>query len=144
MANYSYRYNYGSNYRVRLLAKFRLFKDMMEYVNMSVYCFGFLSNILILWMFFTDGFASSSNINFFALGGADLCVCFIFIVEEIIWTWFYRKCFQNSACRTLRNIWSVYFFPNQEAIKSFSAWITAVITLERLLCVAFPMKVSRT
>ena len=106
-----------------------------------IYCFGFLSNVLVLWIFFTDGFATTSNINFFSLGAADLCVCSLFIVKEFFTKTF--RYFRNST--TFLEIWYIwrdYFFTNQEALKSFSAWVTAVITLERLLCVTFPLRVS--
>ena len=49
----------------------------------TIYCLGFLSNVglPILWIFFKKGFASTSNINFFSLGGADLGVCIFYIVS---------------------------------------------------------------
>ena len=137
MANQSYVYRFPA-YWIR----FRLFKKSMDAVDMSVYCFGFLSNIPILWIFFTEGFASTSNINFFALGVADLCVCIFFIIQELLFTWLTSLCFEYTTCLDMRDIWRIHFFPNQEAIKSFSAWITALITLERLLCITFPLKVS--
>ena len=118
-----------------------LFGRRIKIVIPSIYCFGFLSNVLVLWIFFTDGFATTSNINFFSLGAADLCVCSWFIVEE-----FFRQTFRyfgnSTTFHEIRYIWIVYFFPNREVLKSFSAWITAVITLERLICVTFPLKVS--
>ena len=80
MANQSYVHTLPALWR-----RFFLF----DAVDMSVYCFGFLSNIPILWIFYTEGFASTSNINFFALGVADLCVCILFIVDELVDTYKY-------------------------------------------------------
>ena len=124
--------------------RMNLLEEGMRMVDTSIYCFGFLANVPILWIFFKEGFASTSNINFFSLGGADLCVCFIYIVNYLF-RWILRHsflCRRYSSCNEMFTIWDVYLFPNQEALKSFSAWITAVITLERLLCITFPMKVS--
>ena len=137
MVNQSYVFTIPASW-----TRFYLFKERMDAVDMSVYCFGFLSNIPILWIFFTEGFASTSNINFFALGVADLSVCIFFIMQELLFKWLYSLCFEYTTCLDMREIWTTYFFPNQEAIKSFSAWITALITLERLLCITFPLKVS--
>ena len=118
-----------------------LFLGRIAIVIPSVYSFGFLSNILVLWIFFTDGLTTTSNISFFSLGAADLCVCSLFIVQELFTKTF--RYFSNSTTfDEIWYIWRVYFFPNQDALKSFSAWITAVITLERLICVTFPLKVS--
>ena len=118
-----------------------LFSRRMAIVVPSVYSFGFVSNILVLWIFFTDGFATTSNINFFSLAAADLCVCSLFIVHELFTNTFHYF-WKSTIFLEIWYIWRVYFFPNREALKSFSAWVTAVITLERLLCVTFPLKVS--
>ena len=140
MANQSWGFGFPED-MIDRWEMINLFRRKIAIVIPSIYCFGFLSNILVLWIFFTDGFATTSNINFFSLGAADLCVCSLFIVEEFFSQTF--RYFYNSA--TFLEIWYIwrdYFFPNQEALKSFSAWITAVITLERLICVLFPLKVS--
>ena len=105
----------------------------------SLYCFGIPSNIIILWIFYTDGFASTSNINFFSLGVTDLCICTIHVVRRFfdsIW----GVCLQNTICITILRI--LQFISVSEAYESFSTWITALITLERLLCITSPMKVS--
>ena len=140
MANQSW----GSGFPEDMIGRWdmiNLFRRRIAIVIPSMYCFGFLSNALVLWIFFTNGFATTSNINFLSLGAADLCVCSLFIVQELFIQTF--RYFGNST--TFLEIWYIwrdYFFPNREALKSFSAWITAVITLERLLCVLFPLKVS--
>ena len=123
--------------------RMHFFKETMRVVQTSVYCFGFLSNIPILWIFFKEGFASTSNINFFSLGGADLFVCIFFIVDNLLW-WTRDLCRRYTACDEVQEIWTVYLLPNTEALKSISVWITALITVERLCCIAFPMKVSST
>ena len=128
-------------YLAQLNSPIKLFLRRMQVIIPSVYCFGFLSNIIVLWIFFSDGFASTSNINFFSLGVADLCVCIFFLVRELfqlIGRYFRgQKAFQEISI-----IYSTYFFSNNEALKSFSAWITALITLERLICIIFPLKVG--
>ena len=124
-----------------LIQRVELFKVRIQVVTPSVYCFGFLSNIIILWIFSTDGLASTSNINFFSLGVGDLSVCIFFLVAELFKRT--RRYFgRSTAFLDTYYFWRFYVFPHQEAIKSFSVWITALFTLERLLCITFPMKVS--
>ena len=45
------------------------------YLNYSIICLGFLSNIIVLLVFHKDGLNSSSNISLFSLGIIDFIIC---------------------------------------------------------------------
>ena len=92
----------GREYWIRM----HFFKETMRVVQTSVYCFGFLSNIPILWIFSKEGFASTSNINYFSLGGADLLVCIFVIVNNLFW-WSRRLCKYYTNCNVVWDIWTV-------------------------------------
>ena len=109
------------------------------YLKCSVFCFGFLSNIIVLLVFHKDGLNSPSNISLFSLGMIDFIIC----TDALFWllmSLFPSLC--TGLCYRIERFYLDYIRPSDEPLVSMGAWITAVITLERLCCIRFPMKVS--
>ena len=107
-------------------------------VHLTLYLFGFFSNISILVVFLKDGFSSSTNISFFSLALADLTVCVTYCTG-------YISRFLAPICRMC---WKIYFarFKDWQQFEqlptAMTTWITAILCWERLCCIAYPMKVS--
>ena len=117
-----------------------LYVRLMGYVSYAmvvVSLFGMTGNVLIIATYSRIGFSESINISYCGLGISDfLCVTCI--------TW-------NAICFIPAfSEWNVPFDPRKTAFGVFvdifnltTAMITAFISLERSMCVAFPFKVKR-
>ena len=114
--------------------------DVLSNLQTFIFCFGFISNLLVLLVFFKNGFALASNVSFFALAGADLYVCFIFVTWMIA-GFTYSNCMASTICDWLFTFWRWSLTPSKQGLKSLGAWITTAITLERLCSIMFPLKV---
>ena len=119
-----------------------LFSVLMEYTGylmLFISAFGFTGNILIIVAYAKIGFSESINISYFALGVSDfICVSFL--------TW-HAICFIPVFADSDLNFdsWTVEVPTGGHTSVTFlktTAWITAFISLERCLCVVFPLKVK--
>ena len=121
-------------------ARLRLAGDIIRPVNLFLSIFGVASNLLVILVFLKVGLSTTSNRSFFYLALTDLYISIYWMLQFgrvclsavgiVIWNWRFD--------RSLR----VYVGDSAEAMNSIGAWITAVITTERLCCIAIPMKVS--
>ena len=119
-----------------------LFSVLMEYTGylmLFISGFGFTGNILIIIAYAKIGFGESINISYFALGVSDfLCVIFL--------TW-HAICFIPVFAESYipLDFWT-FAVPTgghtSVTLLKTTAWITAFISLERCLCVVFPLKVK--
>ena len=109
-------------------------EEIVNFTQIALYSLGFLTNILILVVFFKQGLRNSStNIGFFSLALADLFVCVVYITDltaQVILNWWFH----------LMYFWRMFIF--KEVGTEISAWTTAVICWERLGCIMLPEKVG--
>ena len=111
-------------------------------VKESLYFLGCITNIPVLVTFYKNSLASTSNMSFFVLAAVDLFICFL-LMPQAIHRWTSSLCYKSQLCRELYNFYSkALLYPVKESFKSFGAFITVVITVERLCSILFPMKVS--
>ncbi|KAK3725629.1 hypothetical protein RRG08_043046 [Elysia crispata] len=108
-------------------------------LTMAIYGFAVVANTAIISVFLKDGFKSTSNISFFALAIADLLVSVI---------WFpWLMAFHHILYKYMSFFWiemfNEFLLPCAEAIRSIGSLITAIISLERLCCIMFPLKVKQ-
>ncbi|GFR78147.1 chemosensory receptor B [Elysia marginata] len=119
-----------------------LLSTLMEYISYAVILvgvFGIPGNILIIRTYTKIGFSDSINISYCALGVSDI-FCIIFITWNAIC---FMPVFAESNLPIVASeiviptggITSVIFIDT-------TAWITAFVSLERCLCVVFPLKVK--
>ena len=118
-----------------------LYMIMMQ-VSRSMYYFGCLSNIPVLVTFYRNGLSSTSNLSFFVLAAVDQFICFLW-TPLAIHRWTSTLCYKSQLCAELYTFYSMtLLYPGKESFKSFGAFITVIITVERLCSILFPMKVS--
>ncbi|GFS10064.1 multitransmembrane protein [Elysia marginata] len=114
--------------------------DSIAYVmrGFTEFVFGFavLASILIVMVLLKDGFRTTSNISFFALAIADFCTSFM-------WFCYNAELFPGFPANPVTSFLSRYT-QVKEATNTIGAWITVIITWERLCCVALPLKWSKT
>ena len=120
----------------------RLFTVLMEYTSYAMICigiFGMTGNILILTTYVKIGLSESINISYFALGISDI-LCIIFITWNAIC---YIPAFANSDIpfNSRQFVIPTSGRPSIAFLKT-TVWITAYISIERCLCVVFPMKIK--
>ena len=119
-----------------------LLTQKMAVGMVTLHWLGFLSNIIILLVFFKAGLSSSTNICFFYLAIADLAICVLNLFTDLCEI---TDSYSNSRSRICISVqfghWPVTGRIVEETIISLTAWITAVICWERLLCIVLPMKV---
>ncbi|RUS88438.1 hypothetical protein EGW08_003775 [Elysia chlorotica] len=100
--------------------------------------FGILTNITNILVFYKMGFSSPSNLSLFCLAISDLlCLCYILIVSFGNHPLLLDDDLPMSLADVTRTGANVYW-----ASAAIGAWITAVITVERSCCVAFPIKLE--
>ena len=130
-----------------------VFKILSYVVNaadagtMLLSIFGILSNIVIILLFLKDGLATSSNKSFFCLALTDLYICIYWMLQVIAgYVGAYPElrigCKEYSCYKRFINFVIFYMQESADAMNSVGAWITVIITTERLCCIAIPMKVS--
>ena len=121
-------------------ARLGLAGNIIRPVNLFLSTFGVASNLVVILVFLKDGLSTTSNKTFFYLALTDLYISIYWILKLCI------VCL-NVAGIYIRN-WKIdrflglYVEDSAEAMNSIGAWITVVITTERLCCIAIPMKVS--
>ena len=120
----------------------RVFSILMESISYGIIVvafFGMTGNIIIIITFTKMGFSESINISYCAL-----CISDILCIIAFSWN---ALCFIPAFTDL-----DLPFIPSEivivtggSAVEIFSettAWITAFISLERCLCVVFPLKVK--
>ena len=121
-------------------ARLGLAGDIIRPVNLFLSTFGVASNLLVILVFLKDGLSTTSNRSFFYLALTDLYI-------SLYWVLQLSRAYLHLRGIYIRN-WKIIVFirlyvaDSAEAMNSIGAWITAVITTERLCCIAIPMKVS--
>ncbi|KAK3783905.1 hypothetical protein RRG08_048684 [Elysia crispata] len=127
---------------VKPLMTFEQFLAIVFYVfgaTILISFFGVLSNIANILIFYKMGFSSPSNISLFCLALVDLLIlCYILIVSFGNHPLFVGADLPFSLPDAARTGALVYY-----GCSAISSWITAIITVERSCCVAYPMKVNR-
>ena len=121
----------------------RTYSLIMEYTSYTMICiaaFGLVGNLLIIITYTSIGFSESINISYCALSISDM-FCIIFL------TW-HAICFVPAFYD-----WDIPFEARKFVIPTgghtsaiflkTTAWITAYISLERCLCVVFPLRFKR-
>ena len=119
-----------------------IFSWFMEYTSYLIICiaaFGMAGNVLILISYSKIGFSESINISYVALGISDiLCITTL--------TWYavcYIPAFATSNIPFIAREFSNPTGGSTSAIFiKTTAWITAFISLERCLCIVFPLRVK--
>ncbi|RUS73844.1 hypothetical protein EGW08_018388 [Elysia chlorotica] len=120
----------------------RVFSFLMENISywmVAVAMFGMTSNIFIIVTFAKMGFSESINISYCAL-----CISDILCVATFTW---------NAICFIPAFVdLDLPFLPSEvvvitggalsDTFSKTTAWITAFISLERCLCVVFPLRVK--
>ena len=116
---------------------FSLLMGHTSYVMFCIAAFGLTTNILIIITYTKIGFAESINMSYCALGVSDI-FCVIFI------TW-------HAIC-SIPAMSVAPFIPREFVVPTggltssnilkTTGWITAFISLERCLCVLFPLKIK--
>ncbi|GFR78500.1 chemosensory receptor B [Elysia marginata] len=109
-------------------------------IMIGVYGFSVVANAIVIFVFFKDGFRSTSNISFFALGITDVLVGTIWTLFNVRIHPYLERPFYFIPPDV--DIWK-YIVLCADALASVGSWITAIITWERLCCIAFPLKVKR-
>ena len=121
-------------------ARLRLAGDIIRPVIFFLSIFGVASNLVVILVFLKVGLSTTSNKSFFYLALTDLYI-------SLCWMLQLGKVYLSVAGIYIRN-WTItrflelYVVDSAEVMNSIGAWITAVITTERLCCIAIPMKVS--
>ena len=103
----------------------RFIEFAVDYATAGVLVFAVPANIINILVFWKDGFKLTPNISFFVLAITDLLIS-IFDVPYLL---------------RVYTTFVTHAVPVSEALNTIGAWITAVITMERLCCIAFPLKV---
>ena len=115
------------------------YTETRHFMASALYFVGMFLNMLILMVFFKDGFASSTNISFFSLAVADWAICalhsiratskLLFPICFVCWVKFY-----NELSWEIGEV--------DHILSAMTTMITSLLCWERLCCIAYPMKVS--
>ena len=118
---------------------FSLLMEVTSYAMIAVAVFGLVGNIFILITYSKIGFSDSINISYCALSVSDI-FCVVFMTWNGI-------CFIPAfAASDIPFISSQIVIPTggfpSDTFSKTTAWITAFISLERCMCVVFPLKIK--
>ena len=121
----------------------RTYSLIMEYTSYTMICiaaFGLVGNLLIIITYTSIGFSESINISYCALSISDM-FCIIFLTWHAIC---FVPAFYDSDIPFEARKFVIPTGGHTSAIfLKTTAWITAYISLERCLCVVFPLKFKR-
>ncbi|GFS13782.1 chemosensory receptor B [Elysia marginata] len=106
----------------------------------AVALFGVFSNTANIIVYYKMGLQETTNISFFTLAINDVVVCLAFIVVEICHSPFMKINELPSGSFALQCSYIASFVAY--LCCGFGSWITAVLSTERCLCIALPLKVS--
>ncbi|RUS71345.1 hypothetical protein EGW08_020888 [Elysia chlorotica] len=114
--------------------------DSINYAKVAVSFFGLIGNTIIIITLVKIGFATPINISFFALCISD-CLCIVSIAWSAICN---IPAFADSDLPFIARDVAIPSGGSQSNIfTGITAWITAFITLERCICVVFPLKIKK-
>ena len=118
-----------AQYRVLLLYFFSIL--------LATSIFGIFSNIANIVVFYKMGFSVASNINLFCLAITDLyCVCHFTVISLGN-----HPLLQNPSLVISMQDLTYFLTLLYYGFSAVGSWITAIISVERSCCIAFPMKV---
>ena len=115
------------------------YTETRHFMASALYFVGMVLNMLILMVFFKDGFSSSTNISFFSLAVADWAICAIHstrTISKLLYTICY-VCWRRLYFDLSWEIGEV-----EHILSAMTTMITSLLCWERLCCIAYPMKVS--
>ena len=119
-----------------------LFSLLMEYLSYAMICvaiFGIPGNILVIATYLRIGFAESINISYCALGVSDI-LCVVFLSWNAVC---FMPTFAHSSIPIIaREVVILTGGFTSIIFCDITAWITAFISLERCLCVVYPLKIK--
>ena len=119
-----------------------LFSLLMEYISyamIAVAFFGIPGNILIIGTYVKIGLSESINVSYCALGVSDI-LCVIFITWNAIC---FTPAFADSDVPMIaREVVILTGGFTSLICCNITAWITAFISLEKCLCVVYPLKIK--
>ncbi|GFR59301.1 chemosensory receptor A [Elysia marginata] len=111
----------------------------ISYVMIFIAFFGMLGNVLIIITFSKIGFTETINISYCALGLSDLLCVALFTYNAVC----FLPAFANSNIPFLaREVVVPTGGATSDMFCEITAWITAFISVERCLCVVFPLKIK--
>ena len=105
----------------------------------AVALFGVFSNIANITVYYSMGLHETTSINFFTLAISDLIVSVATIVVEMTLNPQTMVTLPAGAL-TLQSGFAASFIVY--SCSGLSAWITTLLSIERCLCIIFPLKVS--
>ncbi|GFR93556.1 peptide receptor GPCR [Elysia marginata] len=116
--------------------KFELVFNLVLTFSFSVT--GVLTNIANMIVFAKNGFSETTNINFFALSVSDLLIVVWFLIKNLCENPLLVH--SSPLFVTLRDFF-IITIPIYHAVQGYGAWVTAFITVERTVCIVYPLKV---
>ena len=119
-------------------AQYNLILSYLFTICIPICIFGIFSNIVNILVFYKVGFSSPTNISLFCLAIADsLTLCYTLIANFGNHPVFQNADLSISMYDVTRVGAHVYY-----SSLAIGSWITAVINMERSVCVVFPLKVK--
>ena len=117
-----------------------LLMESVSYAMIFVAFFGLTGNILIMITFVKIGFSESINISYCALCVSDLLCVVLFTWNAICFTPAFAK---SGLPFIAREVVVPTGGATSDTFRNTTACITTFISLERCLCVAFPLKIKQ-
>lgn len=101
---------------------------------------GIITNLINLFIFYIQGLKSSMNITFFAMAISDLCG----LLSQELYNIFFNPLFEAADLPLVPSEFQ-YMIAGipRVAFSKITCLITVYATLERCLCIAFPLHVKR-
>ncbi|GFR74330.1 chemosensory receptor B [Elysia marginata] len=110
---------------------------LVQYILTGVSAFGVVSNLINIVVYTKMGFSETSNINFLALSLADLVTVLYMLITALGHIPAVVKLDIPVAPFSVQNIMVPILYPAM----AISSWVTALISTERCMCIAYPLKV---
>ena len=114
------------------------FSQIMTTLTLTVYCCGTVSNTAIILVLLKGGFKLTTNICFFALAIVNFLVSASWIPKLLN----FQSVFGYHGSFIVLRMSRAYLQPLGEALQTVGSWITAIVAMERLCCIMFPLKVT--
>ncbi|GFO06658.1 chemosensory receptor a [Plakobranchus ocellatus] len=116
-----------------------LFYVLVQVVQLIFATFGIISNLINVTVYTKMGFSETSSITLTALSLADLVTELWLLLMAASLRPRYFGLGVRPLSVTLMNLLSTA----SNAVLGYGSWITAIISVERCLCIVFPMKVRK-